>query len=231
MFENLERRNSILAALKLPIQATTQACAHLPSERSNLNFPGGKTPCFRFRSQSISPKTESGTLQNDEKVKGPTFSYLRRESPLEKQGVKSDSLLARGCRQDGKPFFSIPLSCVKPKVNLLYPKTEQKGRKWVELSSPATPDPTPPGPVKMSRKVVVGSGALVHLPTHFAEDIIHPIQNLNRVNNEHPTIQSYADVIALEGFSTLSPILLGKEPFALVKCLSSGTLGGRHEST
>ena len=40
------------------------------------------------------------------KSKERTFSYLRRESPLEKQGVKGDSLLTRGCRQGIKHFFN-----------------------------------------------------------------------------------------------------------------------------
>src|ERR1035441_3834091 len=43
------------------------------------------------------------------KSKERTFSCLRRKSPLENQGVKGDSLLARGFRQGVKTLFQHPV--------------------------------------------------------------------------------------------------------------------------
>jgi hypothetical protein len=110
------------------------------------------------------------------------------------------------------------VSWLKRKVKQLYPKNQQTRRKWVGFGSPATPDPTPPASSSDGRKEVVGSGLLVHLSTHFAANIINPFQNPAHVNNEHPIIHAFADAIAFEGFSSLSPILLWKGSFALVKC-------------
>jgi hypothetical protein len=48
------------------------------------------------------------------KSKRRTFSYLHRESPFKKQGVKYDSLQPRGCRQGVKTFFQHPVSEEQP---------------------------------------------------------------------------------------------------------------------
>jgi hypothetical protein len=56
------------------------------------------------------------------KSKRQTFSYLRRESSLEKQGVKFDSLLARGCRQGVKALFQHP---VRTKIRTLFKRKKE----------------------------------------------------------------------------------------------------------
>ena len=47
--------------------------------------------------------------------------------------------------------------------NLLKAEISGNARKYREFVRPATPDPTPPGSVKISRKAVVGSGLLTRL--------------------------------------------------------------------
>ena len=49
------------------------------------------------------------------------------------------------------------------RVKQLYPKKPRNARKRWGFACPATPDPTPPGSVMMTRKAVVGSGLLDRL--------------------------------------------------------------------
>jgi hypothetical protein len=73
------------------------------------------------------------------KSKRQTFSYLRRESPLEKQGVKFDSLLAHGCTQGVKALFQHPVrTCIK--TPYLLPQSSQRTQSTAEKTPEKSKD-------------------------------------------------------------------------------------------